>query len=152
VALTLIAVKLFEGEEADQNAAILLEAYKAKPPLRRHTTSRRRRPQRLRRPTISARRSLRTRIWNKTDQTRTHPPQPTPNEHMSTTVPRRVDETGEYVQRTHRMYPNWTKRSRRSSRRPMKRRYRHPRDSQYEVELPIIGKWSYKLLKISICR
>ena len=39
VALTLIAVKLFEGEEADKNAAVLLEAYKAQATVTPSTTA-----------------------------------------------------------------------------------------------------------------
>ncbi|MEN6338621.1 MAG: sortase [Clostridiaceae bacterium] len=155
-ALTLIAVKLFEGEEADQNAAVLLEAYKAKATVT---------------PTVTVSPApTQTAKVEATDDLGTPQPEDTnleqtdadadasaaadSNEHMvndgSNTG---VDESGEYVQ------PDAPEVSELDA--TIQKIIKATDDNgvigileipEYDVELPIIGKWSYKLLKISICR
>lgn len=151
VALVLLGVKLFEGEEAGQNATALLDAYKAQASVS---------------PALSAS------VSPATTQEALETPEPTDanyeqtnatddetaatnaNEHLaddgSNTT---VDESGEYVQ------PDAPEVS------ELDATIQKIIDAagedgvigileipKYEVELPIIGKWSYKLLKISICR
>lgn len=154
VALTLIAVKLFEGEEADQNAAVLLEAYKAKATVTPSTTV-------TPAPTPTA---------EATDDLGTPQPEDTnleqtdadadasaaadANEHMVNDGSNDgVDETGEYVQPdapdVSELDETIQKIIKATDENGVIGILEIPK---YEVELPIIGKWSYKLLKISICR
>ncbi len=154
VALTLIAVKLFEGEEADQNAAVLLEAYKAKATVT---------------PTVTVSPAP-TQTAEATDDLGTPQPEDTnleqtdadadasaaadANEHMvndgSNTG---VDESGEYVQpdapEVSELDATIQKIIKATDENGVIGILEIPK---YDVELPIIGKWSYKLLKISICR
>ena len=150
VALTLIAVKLFEGEEADQNAAVLLEAYKAKATVTPSTTV-------TPAPTPTA---------EATDDLGTPQPEDTnleqtdadadasaaadANEHMVNDGSNAgVDETGEYVQPdapdVSELDETIQKIIKATDENGVIGILEIPK---YEVELPIIGKWSYKLLKI----
>ncbi|HWP21866.1 MAG TPA: sortase [Candidatus Cryosericum sp.] len=156
VALTLIAVKLFEGEEADKNAAVLLEAYKAQATVTPSTTA-----------TVSP---APTQTAEATDDLGTPQPedanleQTNPdadasaaadaNEHMANDGSNAgVDETGEYVQpdapEVSELDMTIQKIIKATDENGVIGILEIPK---YDVELPIIGKWSYKLLKISICR
>lgn len=154
VALTLIAVKLFEGEEADQNAAVLLEAYKAKATVT---------------PTVTVSPAP-TQTAEATDDLGTPQPEDTnleqtdadadasaaadANEHMANDGSNTgVDESGEYVQpdapEVSELDATIQKIIKATDENGVIGILEIPK---YDVELPIIGKWSYKLLKISICR
>lgn len=154
VALTLIAVKLFEGEEADQNAAILLEAYKAKATV---TPSMTVSPAPT--PTAEATDDLGTPMPEDTNLEQTDAEADASaaadaNEHMVNDGSNAgVDETGEYVQPdapdVSELDETIQKIIKATDENGVIGILEIPK---YEVELPIIGKWSYKLLKISICR
>ncbi len=154
VALTLIAVKLFEGEEADQNAAILLEAYKAKATVTPSTTVT---PAPT--PTAEATDDLGTpqpedANLEQTDADADASAAADANEHMVNDGSNAgVDETGEYVQPdapdVSELDETIQKIIKATDENGVIGILEIPK---YEVELPIIGKWSYKLLKISICR
>ena len=154
VALALIAVKLFEGEQADQNATVLLEAYKAKATVTPSTTV-------TPAPTPTA---------EATDDLGTPQPEDTnleltdadadasaaadANEHLANDGSNTgVDETGEYVQpdapEVSELDATIQKIIKATDENGVIGILEIP---EYDVELPIIGKWSYKLLKISICR
>ncbi|MPM03531.1 hypothetical protein SDC9_49798 [bioreactor metagenome] len=154
VALTLIAVKLFEGEEADQNAAILLEAYKAKATVTPSTTVT---PAPT--PTAEATDDLGTpqpedANLEQTDADADASAAADANEHMVNDGSNAgVDEGGEYVQPdapdVSELDETIQKIIKATDENGVIGILEIPK---YEVELPIIGKWSYKLLKISICR
>lgn len=154
VALTLIAVKLFEGEEADQNAAVLLEAYKAKATVTPSTTVT---PAPT--PTAEATDDLGTpqpedANLEQTDAEADASAAADANEHMVNDGSNAgVDETGEYVQPdapdVSELDETIQKIIKATDENGVIGILEIPK---YEVELPIIGKWSYKLLKISICR
>lgn len=154
VALTLIAVKLFEGEEADQNAAVLLEAYKAKATVTPSTTVT---PAPT--PTAEATDDLGTpqpedANLEQTDADADASAAADANEHMVNDGSNAgVDETGEYVQPdapdVSELDETIQKIIKATDENGVIGILEIPK---YEVELPIIGKWSYKLLKISICR
>ncbi|MEN6339905.1 MAG: sortase [Clostridiaceae bacterium] len=154
VALTLIAVKLFEGEKADQNAAILLEAYKAKATVT---------------PVLTVSPAP-TQTAEATDELGTPDPEDEnleqtdadadasaaagANEHMANDGSNTgVDESGEYVQpeapEVSELEATIQKIIKATDEDGVIGILEIPK---YEVELPIIGQWSYKLLKISICR
>ena len=149
VALVLLGVKLFEGEEANQNASTLLDAYKAQASVSPGTSA----------SPSAAEEALDTpeptdENFEQTNATNDENAATNANEHLaddgSNTT---VDESGEYVQ------PDAPEVS------ELDATIQKIIDAagedgvigileipKYEVELPIIGKWSYKLLKISICR
>ena len=154
VALVLLGVKLFEGEQADQNANALLAAYQAKvtvspsvsPDLATVSPEASSEPTDTPEPTDAN--------YEETNATDNETAAANANEHMvddgSNTD---VNESGEYVQ------PEAPEVS------ELDKTIQKIVDStgkdglvgileipKYEVQLPIIGKWSYKLLKVSICR
>ena len=150
-ALTLIGVKLFEGEAAGKNATVLLEAYKAKA-----TAT----------PVVTVSPAA-------TEAAETPEPSNDPNEELEQTDAdadanaaanadehladdgsnEGVDESGEYVQ------PDAPDVSELTA--TIEKIINATGEDgvigileipELDEELPIIGKWSYKLLKISICR
>lgn len=154
VALALLGVKLFEGEQAGKNADALLAAYKAQASVS---------------PSASAEIATASPVaseepkdtpeptdvnFEQTNITADESASTDANEHRvddgSNTG---VDESGEYVQPEAPEISELDKTIQKiidaTGKEGVIGLIEIPK---YQVELPIIGKWSYKLLKISICR
>ena len=156
VALVLLGIKLFEGEEAGNNADALLAAYQAKQTVTPALSSES--------PTPQASSDSSDSIAETPEPTDTNYEQTSAdadanaavnaNEHMandgSVTV---ASESGEYVQpdapEVSELDQTIAKIVKATGEDGVIGILEIPK---YEVKLPIIGKWSYKLLKISICR
>lgn len=156
-ALVLIGAKLFEGEQADKNAAVLLEAYKAKATVAPTVTV-------TVTPSAEPSPSASEEPIGTPDPEDANLEQTNPdadasaaadaNEHLANDGSNTgVDESGEYVQ------PDAPEVSELDAtiQKIVKAAGKDGvigilEISKYDVELPIIGKWSYNLLKISICR
>ena len=154
IALVLLGVKLFEGEQADQNANALLAAYQAKASVSPSASA----DAAAASPEASGD-ALETpeptdANYEETNATEDENAAAGANEHLANDGSNTgVDESGEYVQ------PDAPEVS------ELDKTIQKIIDAtgedgviglieipKYEVKLPIIGKWSYKLLKISICR
>ena len=154
VALVLLGVKLFEGEQAGQNANALLAAYKAQASVS---------------PSASAETATASPASSEAPM---DTPEPTDENFEQTNISADenasesanehrvddgsntgVDESGEYVQPDAPEISELDKTIQKiidaTGKEGVIGLIEIPK---YEVELPIIGKWSYKLLKISICR
>ena len=154
-ALVLIGAKLFEGEQADKNAAVLLEAYKAKATVTPAATAS---------PTAAPTASPSEEPLESPDPEDADLEQTSAdadadaaasaNEHLANDGSNAgVDESGEYVQ------PDAPEVSELDA--TIQKIVKAAGEDgvigileipKYNVELPIIGKWSYNLLKISVCR
>lgn len=152
-ALVLIGAKLFEGKQAEQNAATLLEAYKARETVAPTAT-----------PSAEPTASPSEEPVETTDPEDSNLEQTSAdadaaaaadaNEHLANDGSNEgVDESGEYVQ------PDAPEVSELDA--TIQKIIKAAGEDgvigileipKYDVELPIIGKWSYSLLKISICR
>ena len=154
IALVLLGVKLLEGEQAGQNANALLAAYKAQASVS---------------PSASAETATASPASSETPM---DTPEPTDENFEQTNISADenasenanehrvddgsntgVDESGEYVQPDAPEISELDKTIQKiidaTGKEGVIGLIEIPK---YEVELPIIGKWSYKLLKISICR
>ena len=154
VALVLLGVKLLEGEQAGQNANALLAAYKAQASVS---------------PSASAETATASPASSEAPM---DTPEPTDENFEQTNISADenasenanehrvddgsntgVDESGEYIQPDAPEISELDKTIQKiidaTGKEGVIGLIEIPK---YEVELPIIGKWSYKLLKISICR
>lgn len=156
-ALVLIGAKLFEGEQADKNAAVLLEAYKAKATVAPTVTV-------TVTPSAEPSPSASEEPIGTPDPEDANLEQTNPdadasaaadaNEHLANDGSNTgVDESGEYVQpdapEVSELDATIQKIVKAAGKDGVIGILEIPK---YDVELPIIGKWSYNLLKISICR
>jgi len=154
-ALVLIGAKLFEGEQADQNAAVLLEAYKAKATVTPTVTVT---PSAAPTPSASEE-PVGTPDPEDANLEQTNPDADASaaadaNEHLANDGSNTgVAESGEYVQpdapEVSELDATIQKIVKAAGKDGVIGILEIPK---YDVELPIIGKWSYNLLKISICR
>ena len=154
-ALVLIGAKLFEGEQADKNAAVLLEAYKAKATVTPAVTVT---PSAAPSPSASEE-PIGTPNPEDSDLEQTNPDADAnaaadANEHLANDGSNTgVNESGEYVQpdapEVSALDATIQKIVKAAGKDGVIGVLEIPK---YDVELPIIGKWSYNLLKISICR
>jgi LPXTG-site transpeptidase (sortase) family protein len=149
VALTLIGIKLYEGESAGKNATVLLEAYKTKATVSPQSSA-----------TPDAEDSALdtpepTDVnYEQTDVNADAAAASDANEHLANDGSNEgVDESGEYVRpdapEVSELDETIEKIIDATSEDGVIGILEIP---ELEEELPIIGKWSYKLLKISICR
>ena len=154
VALALLGVKLFEGEQAGNNANALLAAYKAQASVSPSASAAQASPSPAASDEPMDTPEPTDENFEQTNISADENAATDANEHRvddgSNTD---VDESGEYVQ------PEAPEIS------ELDKTIQKIIDAtgedgviglieipKYQVELPIIGKWSYKLLKISICR
>ena len=154
IALALLGVKLFEGEQAGKNANALLAAYKAQASVSPSASAA------LASPSPAA------------SEEPMDTPEPTDENFEATSITADenaatdanehrvddgsntgVDESGEYIQPDAPEISELDKTIQKiidaTGKEGVIGLIEIPK---YQVELPIIGKWSYKLLKISICR
>lgn len=151
VALALLGVKLLEGETAGDNASALLEAYKASATVSPALSVS---PSPASTEEVSDTPEPTDENYEQTDARADASAAADANEHLvNDGSDSAAVESGEYVQpdapEVSALDETITKIIKATGEDGVIGIIEIPK---YEVELPIIGKWSYKLLKISVCR